>query len=458
MNSINLSLLWIEDIFSINILHLNCNFSRIIMNKHINPKVVEIDDVSSIGSKLLFQKIENKFISEKSKCRVENPKTNYKLVKKGPYWNAFNRASMSSIPRERETVLIYENSRQKGFISTTERFIKDNRSATPGPGQYSGNNFTIKQNAFITSNTSFNNSKGFGNGFISQTERFDDSYLFKSKYTPGPGDYSNDLNKTNSSFYHAASTTTTVKKDHILSKLNEEQKVFVKGSKGGSKSKQIENIHKHLEIGYTKGKYLPDFGKSKVRRIQFSNFSNNNPGPCDYFIQDEDGQQLKNNKLADPIDINNKESIIPSPSVEQYKKILNQTTIKERHRKTSSLLRCKEINKIIDNPNQINSSARTDEEIRFNSFLHSKVKYNQGKSSYRIDNLQKFLPLYHYNIERTFDKYSNPEVEGSGTNVFINNIERKFVISKKNKFPGPAFYFPDAPKKMSHITNMGAWI
>ena len=42
---------------------------------------------------------------------------------------------------------------------------------------------------FTRISTSFYSSKGFGNGFVSQTERFNDSNLFYSKYTPGPGDY-----------------------------------------------------------------------------------------------------------------------------------------------------------------------------------------------------------------------------------------------------------------------------
>ena len=56
---------------------------------------------------------------------------------------------------------------------------------------------------FTRTSTSFYSSKGFGNGFVSQTERFNDSTLYYSKYAPGPGDYqlqktgtiSDDVNK-----------------------------------------------------------------------------------------------------------------------------------------------------------------------------------------------------------------------------------------------------------------------
>ena len=42
---------------------------------------------------------------------------------------------------------------------------------------------------FTRTSTSFYSSKGFGNGFVSTAERFNDSSLYYSKYAPGPGDY-----------------------------------------------------------------------------------------------------------------------------------------------------------------------------------------------------------------------------------------------------------------------------
>ena len=74
-----------------------------------------------------------------------------------------------------------------GFSTQTERFFPkpDSSKQCPGPGSY---NISGDMD-FTRTSTSFYSSKGFGNGFVSQSERFNDSSLYYSKYAPGPGDY-----------------------------------------------------------------------------------------------------------------------------------------------------------------------------------------------------------------------------------------------------------------------------
>jgi hypothetical protein len=128
-----------------------------------------------------------------------------KVMKKGklrlgPYWTAYNRENLGSIPRKVENIIINErqDSVKKGFMSNTSRFFKHSETVKhnfPGPGAYdSSNNSTIDKSGISVYST-----KGFGNGFVSSKARFDDYLEFKSKYLPSPSDYNintHDINKT----------------------------------------------------------------------------------------------------------------------------------------------------------------------------------------------------------------------------------------------------------------------
>ena len=108
---------------------------------------------------------------------------------KGPNWTAYNKENLGSIPRTVEKALVEDKKgmTKVGFSTQTERFFPklDSAKQCPGPGTY---NISGDMD-FTRTSTSFYSSKGFGNGFVSQTQRFNDSDLFYSKYSPGPGDY-----------------------------------------------------------------------------------------------------------------------------------------------------------------------------------------------------------------------------------------------------------------------------
>ena len=117
-------------------------------------------------------------------------KTSYKgKLFKGPNWTAYNKENLGSIPRTVEKALVEDKKgmTKVGFSTQTERFFPkpDSAKQCPGPGSY---NISGDMD-FTRTSTSFYSSKGFGNGFVSQSERFNDSNLYYSKYAPGPGDY-----------------------------------------------------------------------------------------------------------------------------------------------------------------------------------------------------------------------------------------------------------------------------
>ena len=118
------------------------------------------------------------------------PKKNNKgKLFKGPNWTAYYKENLGSIPRTVEKALVEDKKTivKIGFSTKSERFFRklDTSTQGPGPGAY---NISGDMD-FTKTSTSFYSSKGFGNGFVSQSQRFNDSNLYYSKYSPGPGDY-----------------------------------------------------------------------------------------------------------------------------------------------------------------------------------------------------------------------------------------------------------------------------
>lgn len=76
------------------------------------------------------------------------------------------------------------NFKQDSFLSRTDRFqrLSEDKILNPGPGTYQ------LSSMFISINNSLS-SKGYGVGFASKNDRFQNRELEKEKYSPGPGEY-----------------------------------------------------------------------------------------------------------------------------------------------------------------------------------------------------------------------------------------------------------------------------
>lgn len=140
-------------------------------NKRLD-KVVSIEHVNDLKTEI------NRKLKSKGKLRT------------GPFWTAYNRENLGSIPRKVENIIINEktNNTKKGFLSNTSRFSDRNESVKyniPGPGSYNSD----ATSTIDKSGISVYSSKGYGNGFIKGTSRFDDYSDYLQKYTPGPSDY-----------------------------------------------------------------------------------------------------------------------------------------------------------------------------------------------------------------------------------------------------------------------------
>jgi hypothetical protein len=143
-------------------------------------------------------------------------------IYRGATFNAFNRENLGSIPKSSEIILFKDKSSESkpGFLIQSQRFPNRNNiiyNNHPYEDEIKNRN---NKNILINSNPSFS-SKGYCNGFLSKSERFDDSKLFYEKYYPSPGLYKEDkfsiLNEiSNNNRYKSLYNTKHVKSLKIM--------------------------------------------------------------------------------------------------------------------------------------------------------------------------------------------------------------------------------------------------
>ena len=84
--------------------------------------------------------------------------------------------------------------KNRSFLSTEKRFdqnyeMKEIFNKDPGPGTYSN---STAESSVMTGISSQTNTQGYGNGFVSKTERFKEMPMNQTKdpqITVGPGQY-----------------------------------------------------------------------------------------------------------------------------------------------------------------------------------------------------------------------------------------------------------------------------
>eukprot|EP01029_Cantina_marsupialis_P028817 TRINITY_DN778039_c0_g1_i1.p1 TRINITY_DN778039_c0_g1~~TRINITY_DN778039_c0_g1_i1.p1 ORF type:complete len:363 (-),score=60.91 TRINITY_DN778039_c0_g1_i1:123-1211(-) len=95
--------------------------------------------------------------------------------------------AVPSIPSKFETILHIGNREKAGFGSRIQRFKNEDRDNIPGPGEFHKSDTLEKMSDSISR-------KGYGNGFVSKTSRFDDD-IGDKRYMPGPGSYNPPIRK-----------------------------------------------------------------------------------------------------------------------------------------------------------------------------------------------------------------------------------------------------------------------
>lgn len=168
---------------------------------------------------------------------------------KGTINNAFLKTTLGSIPSKNEKIII------RNIIP------KRYKQGFPGPGSYrTEDKFkNIKEHKI----------KGYGNGFLSSSTRFEEEKYYKNFFSPGPGEYSPQEERKKKSFNTTSGETIKLK-----------QKINFPGP--GSYFNDNGNQDDFLNTKMSHGSSV--FMSSTLRGGSFNNLvSEANPGPGDYF-------------------------------------------------------------------------------------------------------------------------------------------------------------------------------
>lgn len=338
---------------------------------------------------------------------------------RGSNWNAYNRESLGSIPRNSENILFKDKSQENkvGFSSQTSRFGNRNQSeklSFPGPGKYLESNLIDKR----LKNPSYSN-KGYG-GFVSTTDRFDNLREWYEKFYPGPSDYKKDQ----------LSITNKVSNSKLFKSLYLQEQ-----------NKSLKKSNETLGPGY----YNP-LMPSLLLKEQNTKREN-------YFFASKDTQRA-------PIEIN---SSSPGPARYYLNDLKNFNYVKDPH-KTSYFFKN-------EMPKREELRDRYLEEKKYPSKKHFPgpgeydIRSDLGKLKYDYSNINKKIisekdrerdrekekELEEINVLKSIKKeafmpYISPfeNLKKSARSVFLSKSPRDDYL-KINNAPGPCYYQVNKP-------------
>jgi hypothetical protein len=396
-----------------------------------------------------------------------------KLIK-GPNWTAYKRENLGIIPRKTENVLIIDKNMKapKGFNSRCERFLgraDSVKNCYPGPGAYE------KGDSELTRPSTSFSSKGYCNGFISATDRFDEPKMYYSKYYPGPGQYKLD---------QKISICSEINKNIQYKSLYEKTSVKslkIKQDNPGPGFYNPENLSETTKI--------PPLSAFKSSVDRFKKTSKTAlPGPGKYFkeiIEDIDKkrntqsyffkkpQEKKEDPLKKYIDVN----VNNEKEVDRSKEIATKLKIKQVHSEIKSFpfhvhttyesdldnkftnfnLNIEVENLLKPNKKEINSAVTTRYKSGMN-FRNSTVRNRDLSAQPFKLNKTEILPI----------KQLNTQENQIINSIFAKSIKKDiFALSpsrwnsvKGVPIPGPAFYNPkNSPKKSDFFNkNETRWL
>lgn len=406
----------------------NQNLKRSLTDITVNSNIVSLENLNDVNESV-FQKT-----TKKGK------------LYKGPNWTAYNKENLGSIPRNIEKSLVEDKKSitKIGFSTQTERFYPKNQGTknNPGPGSY---NLSGDMD-FTRTSSSFYSSKGLGNGFVSTSDRFDDSKYYYCKYAPGPGEYCPESNRT---LEHDVASS-ILGKSLYNNKKTQSLKI-TRDTPGPGHYNPIMNTFDNK----LKKNLVPDsVFKSKVNRFQKKK-GMNYPGPGKYF---------KDEMYVDYNDKNRAQSqsyFFRSPLPKKYneEKKLNQYDIKTKQDKEDVKF------KLIDKKGRVISNMQGN---NYFEFVQSIAGGSANPFAITKKDLFKLRNKTFMKDNATSQKsgasliVANGGLESDQGMEYIHKILSKppkpnlFELYsprwKKNelefKVPGPAYYHPRIPQKM----------
>ena len=382
------------------------------------------------------------FLSTVSTIELLNPKTTpksktfyLKTTRQGhlynhPIFTAYTKTSLGSIPTKLEKTLI-----------DTKKKKKSNSIFSPEPENNSESNYN--PSSFKTKSVSLSK-KGYGNGFISKTERFDNG--FKDKYRPGPCEYPIDKisikNDVSKSLFSQG-----------LYNTKENHSILPKKSSPGPCD---YNPKYYDDINIDKNSYF--FTSDSVRFKGILENKNNNPGPGKYFNVDSDLVKDKN-----------RESYFFKGKVKRKDNPTKRLKIDIGDYCNSSF-------KLVDQKGNVNHSWKeNNSKILGRDFIYVFDKKKKDKKNKIFDKFkpEKYNNRFKENEKDDDEENNNHRYSNTNENIYINinpnNVPKenlfklysprwKSIIAYNAdcnfKPPGPAYYHPFLPKnKVSFNLN-----
>jgi len=396
----------------------------------------------------------------------------------GPVWNAFNRENLGSIPRKIENVLVNDKNSKLGFLSQTERFCykaHESNSILPGPASY-------HSSIMNTTGSSFYSSKGFGNGFASTCDRFNERDYDMLKYKPGPGEY-----KVDDKFTVIDSIKSSLNFKSLYGKNQVKSMKITKNTPGPGYYNPILN-KANLNVDRAFSSF-----KSKVVRFRKNLFDDNSigPGPGNYFTEKSNEKKLQNmtashffkSPAKKKVDLIKKYIFSPEDCFEDNPSNTNS----KHHKDFKSEYKMTKIGKIekmkteakytnttqsfkIDNHMNFNKSIYTNE-ITYNIFtnkaIFSALKKKKPLEKKKLEDISKLALIYKKDTKNNEEENSPKKEEADIINKFIGTSKKSiFELSPErwknkriNHNPGPAYYDPVSPPvRTSFNKTSSAWI
>lgn len=363
----------------------------------------------------------------KPNFRQAGRQTQGKLLK-GFIQDPINKTTNASIPYKFETIL-YRNTNPKGFGASAQRATR-HEDIGPGPGSYDNGQ------VFSRSNTASFSKKGYGNGFVSQTNRL--LYRGYINSGPGPGSYTQNDNP--------------FKVTHILHENHKD----ISDDLRKSKTSQLEVPgpgHYNPEITKSStlanSKVVNSIFKSNTGRY-LSADKNVNPPPGTYEID-----RALTDKKPFKHYFGSANFMLPTT-----KKTSKETEDKEVVNKI--LGKIEESQKSVPGPGYYFKADKDDEMTLFTQKIQDKNSANfmEGNATRFGEVIQRKVKRIEYPGPGSYIEPLAPNQEKtlvSGA-VFMSETARKPFNDPKN-FVGPLKYNPELlPKKSYHLNINKIWV
>jgi len=406
-------------------------------------------------------------ICDENKRVNEKPIVKKGKIHKGPIYNAYNRENLGSIPGNLENILSNEKKSQIGFLSQSDRFtnsyMRESKLNIPGPGSYIFS-------ALNTTSDSFHSSKGFGNGFVSSCDRFNEREMYMNKHRPGPGEY-----KSTEKYTIANSVKNSMHYKSLYDKKEIKSLKIKRNLPGPGYYNPILNQAKDIE-----NRTLSSF-RSDVTRFKKNVYESKTPvpGPGNYFTENSNENKLKNSTTSSffKLPMKKKENLLG-----KYLNEVKNTQDNTEHNKYNYLEDFK------FNTETSNKNGKTMYNMRSGFFDEKKENQsmknlnqkgifsvsNQKIPIFSQDNNINFQGLkidFKNNIQDLADN-SGEVIEDQKEDFDYNSLNSKksyksiFKLSpprwtqqRSNHVPGPAYYDPIPPSiKKNFNSTLSAWI